>query len=155
MGGTSGFGSRSQLLEWWSSGRSLTPARRSGRVGSRHDPSDGHVSSVVCFLIPLPRRGAGAYIVGVVNHPYLATWLPLWLTMSSYTSTTPVVLTVRDASTGKGIGLTYVRSTVRSPGIQLYPCQVGCTTTGAPIPASDQLPASGRPRRRASCPEKQ
>ncbi|RWV80776.1 hypothetical protein GW17_00057897, partial [Ensete ventricosum] len=33
-----------------------------------------------------------AYIVDVVDHPYLATWLPLWLTMPSYTSTTPVVL---------------------------------------------------------------
>ncbi|RRT72878.1 hypothetical protein B296_00030262 [Ensete ventricosum] len=44
------------------------------------------------FTIPLHRRGAGAYIVGVVDHPYLATWLPLWLTMPSYTSTTPVVL---------------------------------------------------------------
>ncbi|RWW44957.1 hypothetical protein BHE74_00049243, partial [Ensete ventricosum] len=58
-----------------SSGRSLTPARRPGRVGSRRDPSDGHVSSVVCFSIPLPCRGAGAYIVGIVDHPYLAALL--------------------------------------------------------------------------------
>ncbi|RZS28507.1 hypothetical protein BHM03_00062102, partial [Ensete ventricosum] len=35
-----------------------------------------------------------AYIVGVVGHPYLTTWLPLWLTMPSYTSTTPAVLAV-------------------------------------------------------------
>ncbi|RWW32055.1 hypothetical protein GW17_00003288, partial [Ensete ventricosum] len=82
MGGISGFGSGSRPLEWWSS----------GRVGSRRDPSDGQVSSVAHFLIPLPRRGAGAYIVGVVDHSYLATWLPLWLTMTSYTSTMPVVL---------------------------------------------------------------
>ncbi|RWV78727.1 hypothetical protein GW17_00060254, partial [Ensete ventricosum] len=55
-----------------SSSRSLTPARRPGRVGSQRDPSDGQVSSVARFSIPLPRRGAGAYIVGVVDHPYLA-----------------------------------------------------------------------------------
>ncbi|RRT76851.1 hypothetical protein B296_00026479 [Ensete ventricosum] len=74
--------------------------------------------------------------------------------MPSYTSTTPAVLAVRHASTGKGVGLTCVRSTVRPPGIRPYLCQVGRTTLGAPIPASDQLPASGRPRRRASCPRK-
>ncbi|RWW46035.1 hypothetical protein BHE74_00048087 [Ensete ventricosum] len=84
-----------------------------------------------------------------------ATWLPLWLTIPSYTSTTPAVLAVRDGSTGKGIGLTCVRSTVRPLGIRSYLCQVGRTTTGAPIPASDQLPASGRPRRRTSYPKKQ
>ncbi|RWV84359.1 hypothetical protein GW17_00053928, partial [Ensete ventricosum] len=84
---------------------------------------------------------ARAYIVGVVDHPYLATWLPLWLTMSSYTSTTPVVLTVRHASAGKGVSLTCVRSIVRPLGIRPYLCQVGRTTTSAPIPASDQLPA--------------
>ncbi|RZR92305.1 hypothetical protein BHM03_00020582 [Ensete ventricosum] len=111
-----------------SSGRLLTPARRPGRVG--------------------------AYIVGIVDHPYLATWLPLWLTMPSYTSTTPAVLVVRHASTGKGIGLTCVRSAVRPLGIRPYLCQVGRTTTGAPIPASDQLPALDRSHRRASCPKK-
>ncbi|RZR88670.1 hypothetical protein BHM03_00016289 [Ensete ventricosum] len=136
------------------SGRSLTPARRSGRVGSRHDPSDGPVSLVLCFPILMPRRGAGAYIVGVVDHPYLTTWLPLWPTMPSYTSTTPAVLAVRDASTGKGISLTCVRSIVRPLGIRPYPCQVDRMTTGAHIPASDQLPASGRPHRRTNCPEK-
>ncbi|RZS15968.1 hypothetical protein BHM03_00047895 [Ensete ventricosum] len=95
-----------------------------------------------------------AYIVGVVDHPYLTTWLPLWLTMPSYISTTPVVLVMRDASTGKGIGLTCVRSVVRPLGIRPYLCQVGRTIAGAPILMSDQLPASGRPRRRASCPKK-
>ncbi|RWW04214.1 hypothetical protein GW17_00032572 [Ensete ventricosum] len=40
--------------------------------------------------------GAGAYIVGVVDHPYLAIWLPLWLTMPSYTSTTPASLRPRN-----------------------------------------------------------
>ncbi|RRT82762.1 hypothetical protein B296_00000334, partial [Ensete ventricosum] len=76
-----------------------------------------------------------AYIVGVVAHPYLATRLPLWLTLSSYASTTAVVLAVRDASTGEGIGLTCVRSAVRLLGYRPYLCQVGRTTTGAPIPA--------------------
>ncbi|RZR86395.1 hypothetical protein BHM03_00013582, partial [Ensete ventricosum] len=76
-----------------------------------------------------PRR---AYIVGVVDHPYLATWLPLWLTMPSYTSTTPAVLTVRHASTGKGVGLTCVRSAVRSLGIRPYLCQVGARPLAPP-----------------------
>ncbi|RZS17259.1 hypothetical protein BHM03_00049381 [Ensete ventricosum] len=61
---------------------------------------------------------------------------------------------MRHASTGKGVGLTCVRSTVRPLGIRPYLCQVDRTTIGAPIPASDQLPASGRSRRRASCPRK-
>ncbi|RWW48759.1 hypothetical protein BHE74_00045163, partial [Ensete ventricosum] len=82
------------------------------------------------FAIPLPRRGARAYIVGVVDHPYLATRLPLWLTLSSYASTTPAVLAVRDASTGEGIGLTCVRLAVRQLGYQPYLCQVGRTIAG-------------------------
>ncbi|RWW04232.1 hypothetical protein GW17_00032549, partial [Ensete ventricosum] len=49
----------------------------------------------------MPRRDAGAYIVSVVGHPYLTTLLPLWLTMSSYPSTTPAVLVVRHASAGR------------------------------------------------------
>ncbi|RWW68003.1 hypothetical protein BHE74_00024506 [Ensete ventricosum] len=40
----------------------------------------------------------------------------------------------------RGIGLICVRSAVRPLGIRPYLCQVGRTTTGAPIPASDQLP---------------
>ncbi|RWV82120.1 hypothetical protein GW17_00056409, partial [Ensete ventricosum] len=36
-------------------------------------------------------------------------------------------------------------------GCRSYLCQVGCTTTGAPR-ISGRLPASGRPRRRGSCP---
>ncbi|RRT38276.1 hypothetical protein B296_00051483 [Ensete ventricosum] len=97
--------------------------------------------------------GAGAYIVGVVDHPYLATQLPLWLTLSSYASTTPVVLTVRDAFTGEGTDLIYIRSVVRLLGYRPYLCQVGRTTTGAPIPASDQLTVLGRSRRWANCPK--
>ncbi|RZS22090.1 hypothetical protein BHM03_00054826, partial [Ensete ventricosum] len=58
-------------LEYSSSGRPLTPARRSGRVGSRRDPSDGHL--------------------------YLISLLPLFLTISSYLSTTLVVLVVTHA----------------------------------------------------------
>ncbi|RRT53697.1 hypothetical protein B296_00027879 [Ensete ventricosum] len=101
-----------------SSGRSLTPARRPGRIGFRRDPSEGQVSSVVGFAIPLPLRGARAYIVSIVDHSYLATRLPLWLTLSSYASTTPAVLAVRDASTGRpydrwGFGLTCAKSATR------------------------------------------
>ncbi|RWW67614.1 hypothetical protein BHE74_00024934 [Ensete ventricosum] len=79
-------------------GRAPAPARRSGRVGSRRDPSDGQVTFVVGFSIPLPRRGAGAFIVSVVGPSYLITLLPLRLTMSSYLSTMPLVLAVRRAS---------------------------------------------------------
>ncbi|RWW63734.1 hypothetical protein BHE74_00029077 [Ensete ventricosum] len=39
-------------LKYSSSGRPLTPARRSGWVGSRRDPSDSQVSSVVGFSDP-------------------------------------------------------------------------------------------------------
>ncbi|RWW02773.1 hypothetical protein GW17_00034117 [Ensete ventricosum] len=102
-----------------SSGRPLTPARRSGRVGSRRDPSDGQVSSVVPFFsIPLPRRGAGAFIVSAVDHSYLVTLLLLWPTMSSYPFITLAVLAVRRAFAGRGC--------------RPYLRQVGCTTTGAP-----------------------
>ncbi|RRT34343.1 hypothetical protein B296_00041501 [Ensete ventricosum] len=119
-------------------GRSLTPARRSGRVGSRRDPSDGQVSSVVGFAIPLLRRGAGGFIVSVVGHSYLISLLPLLLIMSSYLSTTPTVLAMRRAPVGEGC--------------RPYLCQVSCTTTDTPIPAPDRLLASSRPRWRASCP---
>ncbi|RWW36920.1 hypothetical protein BHE74_00058021 [Ensete ventricosum] len=84
------------------SGRAPAPARRSGRVSSRRDPSNDQVNFCGSSLIPPPRRGAEAYIVSVVGHPYLATLLPLWLTMPSYPSTTPAVLAVRNASAGKG-----------------------------------------------------
>ncbi|RZS15104.1 hypothetical protein BHM03_00046891 [Ensete ventricosum] len=89
------------------------------------------------------RGWSGAYIVGVVDHPYLATRLPLWLTLSSYASTTPIVLTVRDTSTSEGIDLTCVRLVVRLLGYRRYLCQVDRTTTGTPIPASDQLTVLG------------
>ncbi|RZS16872.1 hypothetical protein BHM03_00048939 [Ensete ventricosum] len=96
----------------------MIPARRPGRVGSRRDPSDGQVDFVVRFSIPLPRRGAGAFIVSVVDHSYLVTLLLLWPTMPSYPSTTLAVLAVRRAFTGRRY--------------RPYLCQIGCTTTGAP-----------------------
>ncbi|RWW66189.1 hypothetical protein BHE74_00026459, partial [Ensete ventricosum] len=78
----------------------------------------------------------GAYIVGVVDHPYLATWLPLWLTMLSHTSTMPAVLAVGHASAGKGVGLTCVSPTVRplaSPYLRpaSFPHRVG--HVGGPV----------------------
>ncbi|RRT34486.1 hypothetical protein B296_00057092 [Ensete ventricosum] len=85
-----------------SSGRELASARRSGQVSSRRDPSDGQVSAMVDFAIPLLRRGAGAFIVSVVDHSYLISLLLLLLTMSSYLSTMPVVLTVRPAPANEG-----------------------------------------------------
>ncbi|RWV81012.1 hypothetical protein GW17_00057617 [Ensete ventricosum] len=84
-------------------------------------------------------KGARAYIVGVVDHSYLATRLPLWLTLSSYASTTPVILAVRDASIGRGIGLTCVRSAVRPLGYRPYLCQVDRMTAG-----DSALPVPGR-----------
>ncbi|RRT50901.1 hypothetical protein B296_00036948 [Ensete ventricosum] len=49
---------------------------------------------------PVLARRSGAYIVSDVGHPYLATLLPLWLTMSSYPSTTPTVLAVGHTTAG-------------------------------------------------------
>ncbi|RRT64306.1 hypothetical protein B296_00019384 [Ensete ventricosum] len=89
-------------LKYSSSGRFLTPARRSGWVGSRRDPSDGQVSSVVSFAIPLLRRGAGAFIVSAIGRSYLISLLSLLLTMSSYLSTMLAILTVRRAPAGRG-----------------------------------------------------
>ncbi|RZS16507.1 hypothetical protein BHM03_00048506 [Ensete ventricosum] len=71
-----------------------------------------------------------------MGHSYLISLLPLLLTMSSYLSTTPVILAVRRAPAFEGC--------------RPYLCQVGCTTTDAPIPTPDRLPASSRPRRRVS-----
>ncbi|RZS27717.1 hypothetical protein BHM03_00061239 [Ensete ventricosum] len=99
------------LLEWRSSGQEEAPQVGSG-AGSYKE--------------------VGAYIVGGVGHPYQATLLPLWLTMPSYTSTTPAVLVVRHASAGKGVDLTCVRSVVRPLGIRPYLCQVGRTVAGTP-----------------------
>ncbi|RWW59748.1 hypothetical protein BHE74_00033299, partial [Ensete ventricosum] len=85
-----------------SSGRAQAPARRSGRVSSRRDPSDGQVSVMVDFAIPLPHRGERTFIVSDVGHSYLISLLPLLLTMSSYLSIMPIVLAVRRAPAGEG-----------------------------------------------------
>ncbi|RZS00730.1 hypothetical protein BHM03_00030484 [Ensete ventricosum] len=73
-----------------------------------------------CGLTPRLPRG---FIVSDVGHSYLISLLPLLLTMSSYLSTTPIVLAVRRAPAGEGC--------------RPYLCQVGCTTTDAIIPAPD------------------
>ncbi|RZS03197.1 hypothetical protein BHM03_00033374 [Ensete ventricosum] len=77
------------------------------------------------------------FIVGAVDHSYLITLLPLWLIILPYSPTMLVVLAMRPAFAGGGC--------------RPYLCQVCCTSTGAPG-ISGRLPASGRPRRRASCP---
>ncbi|RRT39185.1 hypothetical protein B296_00046800 [Ensete ventricosum] len=121
MGGNPGSSFGGRLLEWLSSGRVKV-----SRLGSVAD-SCKKVGS-----------GARGFIVSVVVHSYLISILPLLLTMSSYLSTTPVILAMRHAPVGEGC--------------RPYLCQVGYTTTDAPIPVPDRLPMSGRPRRRASCP---
>ncbi|RWV86886.1 hypothetical protein GW17_00051170 [Ensete ventricosum] len=78
-----------------------------------------------------------AFIVGVVDHSYLITLLPLWLIIPPYPPTMLAVLAMRRAFTGGGC--------------RPYMCQVCCTSTGAPG-IFGRSPASGRPRRRASCP---
>ncbi|RZS24367.1 hypothetical protein BHM03_00057427 [Ensete ventricosum] len=83
MGGTSGFGSGSRLLEWWSLGRAEV-----FQLGSAADS---------CKKV-----ASGAFIVSVVGYSYLVTLLPLWPTVPSYPSTTPAVLAVRRASAGLG-----------------------------------------------------
>ncbi|RWW58666.1 hypothetical protein BHE74_00034440, partial [Ensete ventricosum] len=80
-----------------SSGRALALARRSGRVSSRRDPSDGQVSSVVDFAIPLLRRGARAFIVNAIGHSYLISLLSLLLTIPLLLTMSSVTLTVRRA----------------------------------------------------------
>ncbi|RRT37746.1 hypothetical protein B296_00038578 [Ensete ventricosum] len=82
-------------------GRQPTPARRSGRVGSRRDISDGQVSLVVDFATPLLCRGAGAFIVSAIGHSYLISLLLLSLTIPSYFSTTLVVHTMRRVLAGR------------------------------------------------------
>ncbi|RWV79351.1 hypothetical protein GW17_00059527, partial [Ensete ventricosum] len=83
MGGTSGSGSGSRLLEWWSSGRAEV-----FQLGSAANS---------CKKVR-----SGAFIVSVIGHSYLISLLPLLLTIPSYLSTTPVVLAVRRAPAGRG-----------------------------------------------------
>ncbi|RRT59809.1 hypothetical protein B296_00037466 [Ensete ventricosum] len=98
----------------WGSGIGRNLVVRFGKSGARvvERGSEG-ASTVVGFYDPLARRGAGAYIAGVVDHPYLTTWLPMWLTMLLHTSIMPVVLAVGHASAGKSVDLTCVRPVVR------------------------------------------
>ncbi|RWW07776.1 hypothetical protein GW17_00028819, partial [Ensete ventricosum] len=120
----------------FSSGRPLVPKRRSGRVGSRCDPSDGQVSLVVDFTTPLLRRDAGAFIVIVTGHPYLRSLLCMLLTMPSYFVAASVVLTVRCAACSLPLGniglapLTSVRSVVRRLTL-LCLCQAGPNHIGS------------------------
>ncbi|RWW54291.1 hypothetical protein BHE74_00039136 [Ensete ventricosum] len=103
----------------FSSGQLLIPARRSGRVGSRRDPSDGQVSSVVDFVIPLIHRGAGAFIVIVTGRSYLRLLSSLLLTILLHLTTPSVVLAMRRASSFLQLRdvdlapITLVRSVVR------------------------------------------
>ncbi|RRT35052.1 hypothetical protein B296_00042212, partial [Ensete ventricosum] len=133
------------------SGKSVSPrvGRRilqEGRVGwgSRRDLSDGQVSLVVDFAIPLLRRGAGAFIVTIVGCSYLRPLSSSLLTILSHLIMSSMVLVVRRAPSSLQLGdvdlahLTLVRSAVRRLTL-LCLCQAGSNT-------------SGRPRRRACCP---
>ncbi|RZR98501.1 hypothetical protein BHM03_00027860 [Ensete ventricosum] len=123
-----------------SSGRTPAPARRSGRVGSRHDPSDSQVRAVVDFSIPLSRRGAGVFIASVIGPSYLRALLPLRLTMSSYPSTIPLVLAVRCASAGKECR-PYLCQLLACGSVGLVPSGssgIGCTERSSGIDPIEQ-----------------
>ncbi|RRT39827.1 hypothetical protein B296_00024525 [Ensete ventricosum] len=101
----------------------VCPRSSRDRVGARLDG----------WIPRTPSRGLAARVVelrcmslysGCCRSSVPETLLPLWLTMPSYTSTTPAVLAVRHVSTGKGVNLTCVRSVVRPLGIRPYLCQV-------------------------------
>ncbi|RWW62818.1 hypothetical protein BHE74_00030037 [Ensete ventricosum] len=66
-----------------------------GRVGSRRDPSDGQVSYVVDFMIPLLRRGVGAFIAIVTGYLYLNPLSFLLLTILLHLTMSSVVLAAR------------------------------------------------------------
>ncbi|RZR92647.1 hypothetical protein BHM03_00020975 [Ensete ventricosum] len=112
MGRTPGSGLGGRLLEWWSSGRvemfqlglvaDSCKKVRSGRVGSRRDPSDGQVSFVVDFAIPLLGRSAGAFIAIVMRYPYLKLLSSLLLTILLHLATSSVVFAARRAPAAGG-----------------------------------------------------
>ncbi|RRT38282.1 hypothetical protein B296_00044713 [Ensete ventricosum] len=79
----------------FSSGRPSIPARRSGRVGSLRDPSDGQVSFIVDFVIPRRRRDAGAFIAIVMGYLYLKALSFLLLTIPLHLTMPSVVLVAR------------------------------------------------------------
>ncbi|RRT40177.1 hypothetical protein B296_00035152 [Ensete ventricosum] len=84
------------------SGQLSIPARRSSRVGSRRDPSDGQVSSVVDFATPLLRGGAWAFIATVMGYLYLNPLSSLLLTIPLHLTMPSVDLTVRRAPAVEG-----------------------------------------------------
>ncbi|RRT45581.1 hypothetical protein B296_00023951, partial [Ensete ventricosum] len=86
----------------FSSGRSLIPARRSGRIGSRRDLFDYQVSLVVDFVILLLRRGARVFIAIVTGYSYLKPLSSLLLTILLHLTTPSVVLTARRAPAAGG-----------------------------------------------------
>ncbi|RWV84493.1 hypothetical protein GW17_00053789 [Ensete ventricosum] len=103
-----------------------------GRVGSRRDPFDGQVSSVVDFAIPLLRRGARAFIVRVTGYPYLNLLSSLLLTIPLHLTMSSVVLATRRAPASKGCR--------HCPP---YLCQVDRMITDPSMPASGRLPRVG------------
>ncbi|RZS08160.1 hypothetical protein BHM03_00039073, partial [Ensete ventricosum] len=118
MSGDSELGLEGQLLEWWS-------------------PGEEGVIQFGSVANSCKEVRSRAFIVGAVDHSYLITLLPLWLTIPPYPPNMLVVLAMRRAF---AVG-----------DCRPYLCQVDCTSTGAPR-ISGWLPASGRPRRRANCP---
>ncbi|RRT33668.1 hypothetical protein B296_00037555, partial [Ensete ventricosum] len=102
--------------------------RVGGWVSSRRDPSDGQISSVVNFAIPLLRRGAGAFIVIVTGYPYLNLLSSLLLTIQLHLTMSSVVLAARRAPAGKGCR-----------PCPPYLCQVGRMTTDPSMPALGRL----------------
>ncbi|RWW26318.1 hypothetical protein GW17_00009302 [Ensete ventricosum] len=95
------------------------------------------VGSSPCALVRPSRGLLGAFIMGAVDQSYLIILLPLWLTIPPYAPTMLVVLASRRAF---AVG-----------GCRPYLCQVSLYEHWRPR-ISGWLPASDRPRRRASCP---
>ncbi|RWV96340.1 hypothetical protein GW17_00040965 [Ensete ventricosum] len=93
-----GLGGRLLVVELRSGGRvSAWVGHRflqKGPVGSRHDPFDGQVSSVIDFTIPLLHRGAGAFIAIVTGYSYLNPLSSLLLTIPLHLTMSSVVLAV-------------------------------------------------------------
>ncbi|RZS28274.1 hypothetical protein BHM03_00061848 [Ensete ventricosum] len=101
MGGDSELGLEGRLLEWWSPGEKGVI-----QFGSATNSY---------------KEVGSAFIVGVVDHSYLITLLPLWLTIPSYPPAMLVVLAMRRAFAGGDVNLTCVRSAVRALAPPVYP----------------------------------
>ncbi|RWW49661.1 hypothetical protein BHE74_00044142, partial [Ensete ventricosum] len=80
--------------------RPSIPARKSSR--DSRDPSDGQVSSVVDFAIPLLHGGAGAFIATVTGYPYLNPLSSLLLTIPLHLTMPSVVIAARRAPVVEG-----------------------------------------------------